>query len=59
MLHSRIQTICGRDDADRKYNMFDIYGVQREAYELGHFELVVFIQEHKENYIKFIMTGER
>lgn len=30
-----------------KYNMFDINGVQREAYELGYFELVVFISEQR------------
>ncbi len=41
------------------YNMVDITGVQREAFNLGFHELVVFIQDHKDQYIKFIFYGER
>ena len=39
------------------YNMFDLRNIQREAYELGFFELVLFIEEHKEEYVKYILTG--
>lgn len=42
-----------------KYNMFDIKGVQREAYELGFYELVNFILEHPKEYADFILTGNR
>lgn len=32
--------------------------MQREAYELGFYELVIFIEEHKANYSHFILTGD-
>ena len=41
-----------------KYSMFDIYGVQREAYNNDYFELVLFIDEHKKEYLEFILYGE-
>ena len=40
-------------------NMFDIPRVQRLAYEKGYFELVLFLKEHKKEYARFILTGER
>ncbi len=41
-----------------KYSMFDIYGVQREAYNNDYFELVLFIDEYKKEYLEFILYGE-
>ena len=45
--------------ASGKYNMFDTRGVQREANERGFYELVVFIEEHRDAYAQFILTGKR
>lgn len=42
-----------------KYNMFDVKGVQWEANERGFYDLVIFLEEHKDKYVKFILTGER
>ncbi len=39
-------------------NMFDLKGVQRLAYEMDFFELVVYIEEHRREYAHFIITGE-
>lgn len=39
-------------------NMFDLIAVQRLAYEREYFELVMFIEECKDKYVRFIMTGE-
>ena len=39
-------------------NMFDTTAVQRIAYELNLFELVVYLQDHKKEYVHFIFTGE-
>ena len=39
-------------------NMFDLNTVQRLAYERDFFDLVMFIEEHKAKYVKFILTGE-
>jgi hypothetical protein len=41
-----------------KYNMFDAASVQREASVKGFHELVIFIEEHKREYVKFIITGK-
>jgi hypothetical protein len=41
-----------------KVNMLDIYGVQREAYINDYFELALFIDEHKKEYIEFIFYGK-
>ena len=38
--------------------MFDSITVQRIAYELQFYELVVFIEEHRNEYARFILTGE-
>ena len=40
-------------------NMLDTSGVQREANERGLYELVIFIEEHRDTYSRFILTGER
>lgn len=39
-------------------NMFDTLAVQRIAHERNFFELVIFIEEHKDQYARFILTGE-
>lgn len=39
-------------------NMFDTRAVQRIANEMNFFELVVFLEEHKGDYVRFILTGE-
>ena len=39
-------------------NMFDVNTVQRMANEMNFFELVVFLEEHKDQYVRFILTGE-
>ena len=38
-------------------NMFDTIAVQRIAFELGLYELVNYIEEHKKEYVHFILTG--
>ena len=38
-------------------NMFDTVMVQRMAYDRDYFELVIFIEEHKDKYAQFILTG--
>ena len=39
-------------------NMFDTNMVQRLAYERDFYELVIYLEEHRSEYVKFIMTGE-
>ncbi|KGK87358.1 DUF5049 domain-containing protein [Clostridium sp. HMP27] len=39
-------------------NMFDLPAVQKIAHELRFNELVIFIEEHSKEYVKFILTGE-
>ncbi|WMJ86755.1 DUF5049 domain-containing protein [Anaerocolumna sp. MB42-C2] len=39
-------------------NMFDVPRVQYIAYELGYYELVVYLIEHKADYSQFILTGK-
>ena len=39
-------------------NMFDLPMVQRLAYERGYYELVCWLEEHRKEYARFIMTGE-
>jgi len=39
-------------------NMFDVNVVQRLAYERDFYELVIYLEEHRSEYVKFIMTGE-
>ena len=38
-------------------NMFDIATVQRFAFERDSYELVRLIEEHRKEYIRFILTG--
>ena len=39
-------------------NMFDTTAVQRLAFEREFFELVMFIEEHKKEYVRFIIYGD-
>ncbi len=39
-------------------NMFDLNRVQYEANQQRFYELVIFIEENKEKYVQFIMTGK-
>ena len=39
-------------------NMFDTNMVQFLANERGYYELVVYLKEHKKEYVRFIMFGE-
>ena len=40
-----------------KSNMLDVNTVQRLAYERDFYELVIYIEEHKKEYVHFIMYG--
>ena len=39
-------------------NMFDVHMVQRQAYERNYFELVIFLEEHRKEYVQFILYGD-
>ena len=39
-------------------NMFDCPAVQRVANDMLFFDLVVFIEENRSEYVHFILTGE-
>lgn len=39
-------------------NMFDVNTVQRLAYEHDFYELVTWLEEHRKEYVRFILTGE-
>lgn len=39
-------------------NMFDMNAVQRLAYERDFYELVVYLEENRKEYVQFILTGE-
>ena len=39
-------------------NMFDTIMVQRIAFEMQYYELVLFLEEHRGEYVHFILTGE-
>lgn len=38
-------------------NMFDSKAVQKIASDLGYFETVIFIEDHRKEYARFIMEG--
>ena len=42
-----------------RYNMFDKTGVQREAFEKGYNQLVVFMEIFGKKYTRYILSGER
>jgi hypothetical protein len=39
-------------------NMFDVSAVQRLAYERDFYELVVYLEENRKEYVQFILTGK-
>lgn len=39
-------------------NMFDILMVERIANDMGFYELVAYLEEHRKEYMHFILTGE-
>lgn len=39
-------------------NMFDVTAVQRIADEMEFYELVLFLEEEKAKYVKFILNGD-
>lgn len=39
-------------------NMLDLPRVQREAYTKGFNEMVIYLNDHKPEYCRFILTGE-
>ena len=52
----REQIMASRDTG--LTNMFDLNAVQRLAYEREFYELVMYIEDHKPQYVKFILTGQ-
>ena len=52
----REQLMAIRDSGET--NMLDVLMVQRLAFDHEYYELVSFIEEHKESYVTFIMKGE-
>ena len=38
--------------------MFDVSTVQRIANDMGFYELVVYLEEHRREYTHFILAGE-
>lgn len=39
-------------------NMFDIQMVQRIAFDSGYYELVMFLEDSREEYLHFILHGD-
>ena len=52
----REQIMAVRDSG--RTNMLDTDMVQIIANEMNFFELVIFIEEHRKEYVHFIFTGE-
>lgn len=50
------QILAIRDSG--RTNMFDTNMVQYLANEYGFYDLVLFLEEHRKEYVRFIMTGE-
>lgn len=50
------QILAVRDTGET--NMFDTNAVQRIAFDHNFFELVCFIDEHKKEYVNFILYGD-
>ena len=52
----RNQTLAIRDTG--LTNMFDVNTVQWLANEICFYELVVFLEEHRKEYVQFILYGD-
>lgn len=50
------QILAVRDTG--KTNMLNTIVVQHIAYDMGFYELVLFIEDNKKEYLDFIMRGE-
>ncbi len=50
------QILAIRDTGET--NMLDIRMVQNIAYREGYYELVMYLEHHKEGYARFIFTGD-
>ena len=50
------QILAVRDTA--LTNMFDVNMVKRLAYERDFYELVLYLEDHRKEYVNFILTGE-
>ena len=44
--------------ATGRTNMFDVPTVQRIAMDLGYYDTVIWIEENRSVYCRFIITGE-
>ena len=44
--------------ATGRTNMFDVPTVQYIAIEMRLYELVIFLEEHRKEYVHFILIGE-
>ena len=51
------QIMAIRDSGET--NMLDVLKVQRLANERGFFELVIFIEEYRKEYVSFILYGKQ
>lgn len=38
-------------------NMFDIPSVQKIAFDMEFWELVIFLEDNRDAYVRFILTG--
>lgn len=38
-------------------NMLDTIAVQRIAFDYDYYELVLYLEEHRKEYVHFILTG--
>jgi len=52
----REQIMAIRDSGET--NMFDVKTVQYLAFQRNYYELVNYLEEHRKEYVHFIMTGE-
>ena len=39
-------------------NMFDVHMVQRLAFDRNYFELVIFLEEHRKEHVRYILYGD-
>ncbi len=51
----RNQIMAVRDSGET--NMLDIRAVQAIASREGFYELVIYLEEHRREYVRFILTG--
>ena len=43
--------------ATGRTNMFDVTEVQCIAFEMDFFDMVLYLEDHREEYVQFILTG--